>query len=36
MLLPKDINPKVNVLVQLEFELYYFEVAIQYVSPYTM
>ena len=29
---PKDINPKINVMAQLEFELVYFEAAVQYPS----
>ena len=32
---PKSICPKVNVRAQLEFELAYFEAAIQYFSHYT-
>ena len=31
----KVINPKVNVIAWLEFELAYFEAAIQHVSHYT-
>ena len=33
---PKGINPKVNVIAQLEFELAYYDVAVQYVSHYAM
>ena len=33
---PKCINSKVNIVVQLEFELAYYNVAVQYVSLYTM
>ena len=32
---PKDISLKMNVIVQVEFELAYFEVAIQHVDHYT-
>ena len=33
-LLEQGINPKVDVVVQLEFELAYHDVAVQYVSYY--
>ena len=33
---PKGISPKVNVIVQLEFELAYYDVAVQHVSHYAM
>ena len=32
---PKGISPKVNVLARLEFELAYYDVTIQYISPHT-
>ena len=31
---PKDTSPKVNVIAQLEFELAYYNVAVQHVSHY--
>ena len=33
---PKSINPKVNIIVWLEFELSYFEVTVQHINPHTM
>ena len=33
---PKGISPKVNVLAQLEFELTYYDVAVQHISHYAM
>ena len=32
----KSICPKVNVMVQLEFELAYYNVAVQHISHYAM
>ena len=32
---PKDISLKVNIIVQFEFELVYFEAAVQHFSHYT-
>ena len=31
----KGINPKVNVIAQLEFELSYYDITVQHVSHYT-
>ena len=33
---PKDISPKVNVIVQIEFELTYLKTAVHYFSHYTI
>ena len=33
---PKRISPKVNVIVQLKFQLAYFEAAVQHFNYYTM
>ena len=32
----KVINPKVNIIVQLEFELAYYDVTVQHINYYTM
>ena len=32
---PKDISPKVNVITWLEYELVYYDIAVQHVSRYT-
>ena len=32
---PENISPKVNIIMQLEFKLAYFNVAVQHVSHYT-
>ena len=32
----KGINPKVNVIVRLEFELAYYDVTVQHISQYAM
>ena len=33
---PKNISPKVNVIVRLEFEFAYFKATVQYFSHYTL
>ena len=32
---PKGISPKVNLIAQLDFELTYYNAAVQYISHYT-
>ena len=32
----KTISPKVNVIVQLKFDLIYYEVAVEHINQYTI
>ena len=33
---PKGISPKINVIVLLEFELTYYDIAVQHITHYAM